>query len=124
MKYVKKEEKEVKTEKFDLKEAFTLWLNVSKEGNKYLSGYDFEHNRLIGFFNKVTNEKQPAFRIYGVDDEGSISEVVITLWSNTSKKGNAYLSGTTNENEAIIAYYNESEDMKKPHIRGYFKKDN
>ena len=47
MKYVKKEEN--KKEKFDLQECLTLWLNTSKEGNKYLSGYDFNHNRIIGF---------------------------------------------------------------------------
>ena len=56
MRYVKKEEN--KKEKFDLNECFTLWSNTSKEGNKYLSGYDFNHNRIIGFYNKKANDKQ------------------------------------------------------------------
>ena len=47
MKYVKKETEETKKEKFDLNECFTLWLNTSKEGNKYLTGYDFNKNRII-----------------------------------------------------------------------------
>ena len=70
MKYVKNEKtEETKKEKFDLMECFTLWLNTSKEGNKYLTGYDFNHNRIIGFYNRKFNDKQPVIRIYGVDDE-------------------------------------------------------
>ena len=64
MKYVKNETKkeENKKEKFDLKECFTLWSNTSKEGNKYLTGYDFNKNRIIAFYNKKANDKQPSIR--------------------------------------------------------------
>ncbi|MBQ1551421.1 MAG: hypothetical protein IIZ67_04885 [Bacilli bacterium] len=125
MKYVKKEENNTK-EKFDLKECFTLWLNTSKEGNKYLTGYDFNKNRIIGFFNRKANDKQPAIRIYGVDEEGkTTSEEIITLWETTFKtSGKAGLSGYTNEKEGIIAFYGDEKEEKRPYIKGYFTKDN
>ena len=47
-----------KKEKFDLQECFTLWLNTSKEGNKYLTGYDFNKNRIIGFYNILYTKKE------------------------------------------------------------------
>lgn len=124
MKYVKNEE--TKKEKFDLQECFTLWLNTSKEGNKYLSGYDLNKNRIMGFYNKKANDKQPSIRIYGVDDEGKITkEEIITLWDTTFKtSGKAGLSGYTNEKEGIIAFYGDEADTKHPYIRGYFTKDN
>ena len=127
MKYVKNETKEEnKKEKFDLQECFTLWLNTSKEGNKYLSGYDFNHNRIMGFYNKKANEKQPSIRIFGVDDNGAITkEEIITLWDTTFKtSGKDGLSGYTNEKEGIIAFYGDENDSKHPYIRGYFTKDN
>ena len=121
MKYVKKEE--TKKEKFDLKECFVLWLNTSKEGNKYLTGYDFNKNRIIGFFNKKANEKQPAIRIYGIDDEGkTTAEEIITLWDTKFKtSGKDGLTGLTNEKESIIAFYGDEKE-KHPYIKGYFSK--
>lgn len=126
MKYVKKETEETKKEKFDLNECFTLWLNTSKEGNKYLTGYDFNKNRIIGFYNKKANDKQPSIRIYGVDEEGkTTSEEIITLWDTTFKtSGKDGLSGYTNEKENIIAFYGDETDSKRPYIKGYFAKDN
>ncbi|MBQ1551520.1 MAG: hypothetical protein IIZ67_05390 [Bacilli bacterium] len=125
MKYVKNK-KEEKTEKFDLQECFTLWSNTSKEGNKYLTGYDFNKNRIIGFYNKKLSDKQPSIRIYGIDDEGKTTEEeIITLWDTTFKtSGKDGLSGYTNEKEGIIAFYGDKEDSKKPYIKGYFTKDN
>ena len=126
MKYVKNETKEEKKEKFDLQECFTLWLNTSKEGNKYLTGYDFNKNRIIGFYSRKVNDKQPVIRIYGVDDEGkTTSEEIITLWSTTFKtSGKEGLSGYTNEKENLIAFYGDENDTKHPYIKGYFTKDN
>lgn len=125
MKYVKKEE-ENKKEKFDLNECFTLWLNTSKEGNKYLTGYDFNKNRIIGFYNRKVKDTQPVIRIYGVDDEGKTTqEEIITLWDTTFKtSGKTGLSGYTNEKEGIIAFYGDEADTKRPYIKGYFTKDN
>ena len=127
MKYTKKETKKEEKEKFDLQECFTLWLNTSKEGNKYLTGYDFNKNRIIGFYNKKkVNDKQPSIRIYGVDEEGkTTNEEIITLWDTTFKtSGKAGLSGVTNENEKLIAFYGEESDTKRPYIKGYFSKEN
>ena len=126
MKYTKSEQKETKKEKFDLNECFTLWSNTSKEGNKYLTGYDFNKNRIIAFYNKnKTNDKQPSIRIYGVDEEGKMTDEIITLWDTTFKtSGKSGLSGYTNEKENIIAFYSDNEDDKKPYIKGYFAKDN
>ena len=76
------EEKENKKEKFDLKECFTLWKNTSKEGNIYLSGYDFNHNKIIGFFTgNKTNEKQPDIRIYAIVENNKLSDEIISLWN-------------------------------------------
>lgn len=124
MKYVKNEE--TKKEKFDLKECFTLWLNTSKEGNKYLTGYDFNNNRIIGFYNRKINDKVPSIRIYGVDDEGKITaEEIITLWDTTFKtSGKTGLNGYTNEKESIIAFYGDEKESKRPYIKGYFTKEN
>lgn len=124
MKYVKKEEN--KKEKFDLNECFTLWLNTSKEGNKYLTGYDFNKNRIIGFYNRKVKDTQPIIRIYGVDEEGKTTqEEIITLWDTTFKtSGKTGLSGYTNEKEGIIAFYGDENDTKRPYIKGYFTKDN
>lgn len=126
MKYVKNETKKEEKEKFDLQECFTLWRNTSKEGNVYLSGYDFNKNRLIGFYNKKLNDKQPTIRIFGVDEEGKTTqEEIITLWDTTFKtSGKDGLSGYTNEKENVIAFYGDEKDTKRPYIRGYFSKDN
>lgn len=126
MKYVKNETKTEEKEKFDLQECFTLWRNTSKEGNVYLTGYDFNKNRIIGFYNKKLNDKQPTIRIYGVDEEGKTTqEEIITLWDTTFKtSGKDGLSGYTNEKENVIAFYGDEKDTKRPYIRGYFSKDN
>ena len=126
MKYVKNETKTEEKEKFDLQECFTLWRNTSKEGNVYLTGYDFNKNRIIGFYNKKLNDKQPTMRIYGVDEEGKTTkEEIITLWDTTFKtSGKDGLSGYTNEKENVIAFYGDEKDTKRPYIRGYFTKEN
>ena len=126
MKYVKTETKKEEKEKFDLEECFTLWQNTSKEGNIYLTGYDYNKNRIIGFYNKKLNDKQPTIRVYGVDEEGKTTqEEIITLWDTTFKtSGKAGLSGYTNEKEGIIAFYGDEKNTKRPYIRGYFTKEN
>ena len=122
MKY-SKNTKENKKEKFDLQECFTLWLHNSKNGVKYLTGYDFNKNRLVAFFNKKNNEKQPTLRIYDLKEDGSTGEEIITLWESVSKQDRTYLNGLTNEKENVIAFYGDEKDEVKPYIKGYFKKD-
>lgn len=116
----KKEEKK----KFDLEEAFVLWLNTSKENKEYYKGYDLNKNSIIGFnVENKTNEKQPDIELFSVDKEGKKSEKVVSLWKNTSKEDKEYLTGLTNENERIVAFFGEKEDTKRPYIKGYFKEE-
>lgn len=117
----KKEEKK----KFDLEEAFVLWLKKSKAGTEYVTGHDLNDNRMIGFFNtNKTNDKQPDLELFEVDKEGKKGEKVVSLWTQESKDKKEYLSGTSNENEKIIAFYGEiKENDKRPYIKGYFKED-
>lgn len=127
MRYTKKEEKDINVEsetkennKFNLQECFVLWKNESKNGNSYLRGFDFNKNKLVGFIDeKATNT--PKIRIYSVNEEGRSDVEVISLWEVTSKKGNIYLSGKTNEDEKIIAYYGDLENETRPYVKGYFK---
>lgn len=117
---IKKVEKEEET---NLKEAFVLWKHEAKSGVLYLSGNTPEKVSLMGFFNnKKKNPKEPDVRIYLLDEEGKQGEEVCSLWENTSKSGNKYLSGNTNEKENIVAFYNElNEASKIPYIRAYYK---
>lgn len=123
MRYTKKETKVEEKEKFDLQECFALWIHKSKNGNMYLSGYDFNKNKLVGFFNNKTQDKQPDIRINEVKENGETGEEIITLWETTSKAGNKMLTGLTNEKEKLIAFFGKENEEKRPYIRGYFRKD-
>lgn len=60
--YIQAEKGEKKTE------AATLWLNKSKSGKDYFSGYDNEKKELVGFANLDTQDgKYPALRVYYSD---------------------------------------------------------
>ena len=118
----KGEEKE-----FKLTEAFVLWENTSKAGTKYLTGKTSEESdstKLVGFYNKnKKNPKEPDIRIYDIDSEGNQGNEVCSLWDNISKKDNRYLSGTTNENEKIIAFYTKEIINGRPNIRAYYQQN-
>lgn len=111
--------------KFDLTEAFVLWEKTSKAGRKYLSGKtseELDFLELVGYYNtNKKNPKEPDIRIYVTDKEGE-QEEVCSLWENISKNETRYLTGTTNENEKIIAFYNNVEEHpNRPYIRAYYK---
>lgn len=111
--------------KFDLTEAFVLWENKSKAGRKYLSGTtseEVDYLDLVGYYNtNKKNPKEPDIRIYVSDKDGK-QEEVCSLWENISKNETRYLTGTTNENEKIIAFYNNVEEHpNRPYIRAYYK---
>lgn len=117
-------EKEIKKEETKLEEAFVLWKHESKNGLVYLSGNTPENKlQLIGYFNKKkVNPKQPDVRIYNLDEEGKQDKEICSLWESVSKNGNKYLSGSTDEDEKIVAFYNElDENPKIPYIRAYYK---
>ena len=120
-------EKEIKKEQTKLEEAFVLWKHESKGGVSYLSGNTPGDKgaslSLVGFFNnKKKNPKEPDIRIYSQDEDGKQDKEVCSLWESTSKNGNKYLSGTTDEKENIVAFYNDlDENSKIPYIRAYYK---
>lgn len=127
-KEVKTEEKGVVNE-FNLTEAFVLWKNEAKSGNDYLKGYtpaDKKGNqtKLIGYFNpNKKNPKEPDVRVYAlVDDKQDIE--VASLWENVSEgKGTRYLTGTTNDDEKLVAFYGKENEEKRPYIRVYYKEN-
>lgn len=114
---------------FSLKEAFVLWKHESKSKIDYLTGYVIDpggvsDEKIVGFFNtNKKNAKEPDVRIYYVEDDGKRGEQVCSLWDNVSKNGNQYLTGSTDENEKITAFYNNSNNNKQPYIRGYYRED-
>lgn len=117
-------EKTVKEEK-ELTEAFVLWLNKSKAGNEYLTGKLNEKlgsGKLVGYFNtNKKNPKEPDIRIYTLDGEGNYDKEIADLWDSVSETtGNEYLTGTSDEQERLIAFYGEK-NAKTPYIRVYFK---
>ena len=106
----------------ELKEAFALWNNTAKSGSEYLTG-KCEDMKLIGFFNKEKkNEKEPDIRIYIIENDEISKEAVASLWKNISKGGNYYLSGTDNENNKLVGFYNTKfiEFPNRPFIRVYY----
>lgn len=125
-KEVKKEEKEVK--EFNLKEAFVLWNHESKAGSDYLTGYISEDkdSNLIAFYNtNKKNANEPDIRVYlsSNDEKEKALTSVCSLWENIGKNNKRYLSGTTDENERIVAFYNDKSQDKRPYIRAYYKED-
>ena len=113
----------------DLKEAFALWEQTSKDKKtEYLTGKtsDDKPMRLVAFYNPVKkNPNQPDITVYEKVEKGKEANQVASLWENTSKAGKAYLSGNTNDNEKIIGFYNDNtQDGKYPYIRVYYKDDN
>ncbi|MBR0369969.1 MAG: hypothetical protein IJH63_04510 [Methanobrevibacter sp.] len=110
----------------DLKECFALWEQTSKDGKtEYLSGKTSGDNpfRIVGFYRTVKkNPKQPDIIVFEKVEKGKDRNQVASLWETTSKVGKAYLTGHTNSNEKIIAFYNDNtEDGKYPYIRAYYK---
>lgn len=45
-------------------EIIALWENISKNGNKYLTGNDNEGKKVVAFYGDVNEEKRPFVRIY------------------------------------------------------------
>lgn len=111
--------------KSNLKEAFALWNSNSKGGDPYLTGKtsDEQPIKLVAFFNTVKkNPKQPDIQVYVKTEKGKERIQVASLWETTSKAGKQYLSGSTNDNEKIIGFFNkDTQDDKYPFIRVYYK---
>lgn len=122
----KEQEKEIKKGEFDLQESFVLWKNKAKSGENYLKGTTSKGNiiGLVGYFNtNKKNPKEPDIRIYSINDEGKQDKEVCDLWETVSKNEKRYLTGSTDDNERIIAFYsdNQNEEGTRPYIRAYYK---
>lgn len=114
--------KEETKQEVKLQEAFVMWKQKAKSGMEYLKGQDFNKNKLVGFYNtNKKNPKEPDIRIYSVNAEGNQDKEVADLWDRESSKGIRYLTGSTDEKEKIVAFYNKNDNEKQPHIRAYFK---
>lgn len=129
---MKKQIEEKKLQKEEtLEEAFVLWKNKAKSGEDYLSGNTVDAKgikdaeiKLVGYFNsRKKNPKEPDVRVYTLDTEGKQDKEVCSLWENVSKNDKRYLTGITDDKEKIIAFYNNSDNEKRPYIRAYYKQD-
>ena len=125
-----KELQKEEVEKTKLEEAFALWRHEAKSGASYLSGNtptDKNGSKLalVGYFNsKKRNPKEPDIRVYTLDSEGKQDKEVCSLWENVSKNEKRYLTGTTDDKEKIIGFYNEDKkESNRPYIRAYFKQE-
>ena len=105
----------------ELRECLVLWKNVSKNNVEYLKGYisNEEHKEIVGYFNtNKKNPKEPDIRIYCEVDDKTVEEIC-SLWDSISKNNTRYLTGKTNEDERIIAFYDGSGN--RPYIKAYYK---
>lgn len=116
-----------KSNKTNLKEAFALWEN-KKGDTVYYTGKTSTTNpvRIVAFITlEKKNEKEPDIRVYEQVEKGQKKPELASLWVNKSKAGKVYFSGTTNDNEKLVAFINDdTKDGKYPAIRVYFANDN
>ena len=109
----------------ELTEAFVLWKNTSRAGNEYLEGFTSDKLgkvNLVGYFNtNKKNAKEPDIRIYTLDSENKQDKEIADLWENISHNEKRYLTGTTDEKERLVGFYNNDKDHQdRPYIRTYF----
>lgn len=99
------------------KSVITLWLNNSKKGNQFLTGYLYGE-KVIGFINKEKkNPNEPDIRIYY---KGDTKKEILSLWCNVSKSKTKYLSGKHKDDRIICFFSDKSkDDKKKPYIFGF-----
>ena len=114
------------TTKEQLKEAFALWEN-KKGDSVYYTGKtsDDKPVRVVAFINdSKKNPKEPDIRVYEQVEKGQKKPDLASLWESKSKAGKVYFSGSTNDNEKLIAFINDdTKDGKYPAIRVYFSND-
>ena len=129
MKSINKTREEIKEKEGDkiaLQEAFVLWKVKSKSGIDYLSGNlklnEKDEIKIIGYFNgEKKNPNEPDIRVYSLDPEGKQDKEICSLWEHLSKNENRYLTGTSDEKEKLVAFYNNDKESNKPYIRCYYR---
>lgn len=128
MKSINKTREEIKERENEtsLQEAFVLWKVKSKSGIDYLSGNlkikENEYVRIIGYFNgEKKNPNEPDIRIFSLDPEGNQDKEICSLWEHLSKNDVRYLTGISDENEKVVAFYNKDKENNRPYIRCYYR---
>lgn len=105
---------EEKVERKVLEEAFALWKHKDEAGEVYLAG-----NNLTGKYNtEKKNEKEPDIRIYTTDNKDYAS-----LWINTSKDGNMYLTGMLKDGRRLVGFYTKELINNRPDIKVYYQEE-
>ena len=115
------------TTKEQLKEAFALWENKKGETIYYTGKTSGDKPvRVVAFLNSTKkNPKEPDIRVYEQVEKGQKKPELASLWESKSKAGKVYFSGTTNDNEKLVAFINQdTQGGKYPEIRVYFSNDN
>lgn len=124
MKTSTKQNKTNDKERTELVESFVLWIHKSKSGIEYLTGNLSEKlgsTKLVGYFNtNKKNPKEPDIRVYTLDPEGNQDKEIASLWNQISKNDNQYLTGTSDEKERLVGFYNNDDKHNTPYIRVYF----
>jgi len=113
-------------QEFNLKESFVLWKNESKNKTEYLRGFisDGSKTKLVGFFNtNKKNPKEPDVRVYTIGADGKQDIEVASLWESITKNEKRILTGLTNDNEKLVAFYGKEHQEMRPYIRAYYKED-
>lgn len=128
MKSINKTREEIKERENEtsLQEGFVLWKVKSKSGIDYLSGNlkikENEYVRIIGYFNgEKKNPNEPDIRIFSLDPEGNQDKEICSLWEHLSKNDVRYLTGISDENEKVVAFYNKDKENNRPYIRCYYR---
>ena len=91
---------------------------VGKNGTKYLDSTYY-----VGFYNtKKKNPNEPDLRVHIKEPDGVAGKEVASLWCNTSKAGNKYLTGHLNnaEKTKLVGFLSgKNKPEKAPDIRIY-----
>lgn len=110
----------------DLKELCTLWEHTAESNIVYLSGMlneELKFEKVIAFYNQnKKNENEPDIRVFSLDENKKTNLNIISLWKEVSKDKVDYFTGTTNDNERVVAFINKSKEEKQPLIKIYLKK--
>lgn len=104
-------------------QAFAMWRKKSKNDKYYFTGKSSDSN-LVAFYNGMKkNPKEPDLRVYKVDEDGKMTDKVLTsLWCNTSKNGTKYLTGKLN-GKRIVGFFYKGENEKAPYFTCYYSED-
>lgn len=100
------------------KEHIILWKKEGKKGVKYLDSSFY-----VAFYNtKKKNPNEPDLRIHVKEPDGKAGQEYASLWCNTSKNGNKYLTGHLNnvEKTKLVGFLSgKNKPEKAPDVRIY-----